>query len=135
MSLLKQLAQDLPEFFGEKPAVVRAIPKAEKRINDETEAFLRDNPTVALLLCARIRYGNRCGFADTGMQAFVVNGRNDKSVRVTVRVSSTGGRFPDGQANQIYTLAAGQEVLLGCTRGLNIPVTDYSFEVIGCEIL
>jgi hypothetical protein len=133
MSRLKHLANDLPEFFGEKPDVVAPLPAAELQLNDDTAAFLAKNPE-ARALCARIRYGKSCGFAASGTEAFVVNARNDKSVRATVRVNWRQG-IDQGQYDRVFTIPPGSEAVLGCTRSGNIPVTEYTFQVVGCEVL
>ena len=68
---------------------------------------------------AEIRLGARCGVADSGQIAHVVNLRRDRRVRVTVRQTWKDGTTEHSQKDFVYTLAAGGQQRLGCYRLLS----------------
>jgi len=131
--------RDLAGFFSDESnedAYLSELSGDEKEINNAiAEAIAKAGQVDAhAAACARIGYEDRCGFAGSGYEAFVINERNDRRVRATVRVSWRRG-IDSGEYDQEHTLPAGGKKFLGCTRSNNIPVTDYSFRVVGCEVL
>ena len=83
-------------------------------------------------LCAYLRDRDRCG--QGGVEKLVVNRRNDRRVRATVRKSWTA----DGQSKHSdseHTLPAGGEEYVGCTASAAGPPVYFSYEVVGCEVL
>ena len=84
--------------------------------------------------CAYIGYGRSCGFATSGTETYVRNRLNNRTVRATIRVYWSSG-INDGSYQKTETISAGGSVFLGCSKSGSIPVTSYSYSVIGCEIL
>lgn len=132
---MSHFLEDLKEFFSNSEDFNQATHDVEREVNEKMAEAIEADPAIAeRYTCSRIRYGGNCGFASSGRKAYVVNGYNDARVRVTVRVRWSSG-INRGQFDKVYTLAAGSERLLGCTRSGAIPVTSYSFSVVGCEKL
>lgn len=134
MNDLEAVINDLNAFFSDSENFITEAPEEEKKINKKEAELLSDEDASLTILCARIRYGDRCGFASTGRKAFVVNARNDRRVRATVRVKWRQG-INNGQYDRVHLIPAGSEKYLGCTRSNNIPVREYSYGVVGCEVL
>lgn len=80
--------------------------------------------------CAHLRNGANCGLG--GVEVYVVNDRTDRSVRATVRENWRQGAS-QGHNDQAYSLWAGGEAFVGCTRSSYTPVVQSSYEIIGCE--
>jgi len=133
---IEQFVKDLKPFFSDSEEYISELPDEEKKINEETVKLLSSQEElIRTSNCARISHGdNRCGFAKSGRIAYVNNARNDKQVRATVRVHWRQG-INSGQYDCVHTIPAGSRKLLGCTRGVCIPVADYSYRVVGCEVL
>jgi hypothetical protein len=134
MNELEILKDDLDTFFSDDDALIADASAEEKQINDEEEKYYAGSDATLTRSCARIRHGSSCGFANSGRIAYVVNARNDRRVRATVRVRWRQG-INNGQYDRVHVIPAGSEKRLGCTRSGSIPVADYSFSVVGCEIL
>ncbi len=133
MNTIQTLSTDLENFLSDEEALTTDAPEEELKINSEEEKAFSDDAT-GVRSCARLRYGSGCGFANSGRRVFVVNARNDRRTRVTVRVTWRNG-INRGQFERVYILPAGSQRLLGCTRSGRIPVTDFSFRIVGCELL
>lgn len=82
----------------------------------------------------RFRYGDRCGFAASGIGVYVVNPYNDRSIKVTIQVNYRTWDGDTGKYDKKFYISAGSERNLGCTRGSRISDHSYSFSVIGCEV-
>jgi hypothetical protein len=134
MNELKTIIEDLETFFSDDETLITDAPEEEKQINEEEEKNFASEEAALTRPCARIRYGLPCGFATSGKIAYVVNARNNKRVRATVRVKWRQS-INNGQHDRVLVIPAGSEKQLGCTRSDNIPVVDYNFSVVGCEIL
>ncbi|MEP6601764.1 MAG: hypothetical protein ABJB49_08110 [Nitrospirota bacterium] len=80
--------------------------------------------------CAHLRSGARCGLG--GVEVYVVNDRTSQSVRATVRENWHQGAS-QGHNDHVYSLSAGGEAFVGCTRSSYTPVVQSTYEVIGCE--
>lgn len=132
MNELHQIADDLEDFLSHSAELVDEIDDAERKVNQAEESLGEE--ALSLRMCARISYGGNCGFAKSGRTAYVVNARNSRRVRATVRVRWRQG-IGSGQYQRVYTLAAGGRRRLGCTRGSTVPVASYEYSVIGCEEL
>lgn len=134
MNELEVLNDDLSVFFSDDETLVSEVSAEERQINDEEDKYYSGSDEALTRSCARIRYGSSCGFAKSGRIAYVVNARNDRRVRATVRVRWRQG-INNGQYDRVHVIPAGSEKQLGCTRSGSIPVADYSFSVVGCEVL
>ncbi|MCA9315238.1 MAG: hypothetical protein H6806_02580 [Planctomycetes bacterium] len=129
---MDNILEDLKSFLADDEVGVSRAAEAELAINDELAKLAeRDETVLARTVCARIAYRGSCGFANSGAQAFVVNGYNNRDVKATVRAYWSQG-IKSGQFDRVYTIPAGSERALGCTRSGNIPVTSYTFRVVGC---
>lgn len=80
--------------------------------------------------CAHLRSGANCGLG--GTEIYVVNDRTGQSVRATVRENWRQGAS-QGHNDHVYSLSAGGEAFVGCTRSSYTPVVISTYEVIGCE--
>lgn len=130
MNLLDQVAQDLKALLSNDSKYVRPwTPPMEERARANEESADDTPPT-----CAYIGYDGSCGFANGGSQAYVVNARNNVSVRATVRVYWRQG-INSGQYDSVVEIPAGSRVYLGCTDSGAIPVIDYTYTVVGCQIV
>jgi len=79
--------------------------------------------------CVVRSYG-RCGFANGGSDCYVVN--TNPRVAHTVTVDETWRRgIDDGFSQRVIMIAAGGRVGLGCSSTNNIPVTYYTWTVVG----
>ncbi|EHW0695536.1 hypothetical protein K1B30_003875 [Vibrio parahaemolyticus] len=128
------IREDLETFFSDDEALIAEAPEKEKQINDEEEKLYSNSDAAVPRSCARVRYGSSCGFANSGQSVYVVNARNDKRIQATIRVSWSNG-IDNGQYDRVHVIPAGSEKRLGCTRSSHIPVTDYRYSVVGCEVL
>ncbi|MFD1159045.1 hypothetical protein [Roseovarius aestuarii] len=133
MSTLAQIAEELAVFDSDDDTYVEPW-AAEELEASEGELKQMGEEAFALALAAYISHNGRCGFANAGSIAFVVNRRRDRPVRATVRVRWRRG-INYGSYDRVKTIPAGSRVRLGCTRSGSIPVTDYSYSVIGAQVL
>ena len=128
-SLGEFFVTDAEEVVGEALATEdkEVVAAFERATADDPDMMARDN-------CADIVYRGRCGFADSGQWAYVRNLRRDRRVRATIEVtfSSSENR---GRNERTKSIPAGGRVSLGCTKSATMPVTTFSFRLIGCEIL
>ena len=90
-------------------------------------------PIVFVSSC-RLKYIGNCGFASAGQNVSVVNNRSDRRVRVTVKINWRQG-VSSGSYQRVYTLAAGGELRIGCTRGPAVGYATNRFTIVGCELL
>ena len=83
---------------------------------------------------ARLRYGSPCGFKAAGQKVFLVNGRNESSVRARVRVSWFGKNC-SGRLEKEFLVPAGEELQIGCTLSNNLPLKIYQYVILTSEII
>ncbi len=133
MTTLSQVSNDLAIFDSDDDQHVEKW-NAEEKEASEGELKQMGEEAFAFALAAYITYGNRCGFASSGRLAYVVNRRRDRAVKATVRVRWRQG-INSGSYDRVKTIPAGSRVGLGCTRSGSIPVADYSFSVVGAQVL
>lgn len=130
MNILDNVAQDLRALLTNDAEYVSSwTPEMAERARANEESADAVPPT-----CAYISYGGRCGFASAGSEAYVVNARNNVAVRATVRVYWRQG-INSGQYDTVKDIPAGSRVYLGCTSSGAIPVIDYTYSVVGCQIV
>ena len=137
MTTLMKIAEDLAIFDSDDEQYAEAWTAEDA---EAAEAELAEMKTIgeevfaARALAAYISFGSSCGFASSGRVAFVVNRRRDRAVRATVRVRWRRG-IDSGSYERVKTIPAGGRVRLGCTRSGSIPVTDYTYSVVGAQVL
>ena len=119
-------AQYAEAWTAEEAAAAAAEQEAMKAMGEDAYA--------AFTLAAYISFGASCGFASSGSLAYVVNRRSDRAVRATVRVLWRQG-IDSGSYETVKDIPAGGRVLLGCTRSGSIPVADYTYSVVGAQVL
>lgn len=137
MKSLKEIAEELSVFDSDDDQYAEAWTAAEAEAAAAEQAKLMamgEEAYAAFSVAAYISFGSSCGFASSGSQAYVVNRRSDRAVRATVRVNWRQG-IDSGSYETVKDIPAGGRVLLGCTRSGNIPVTDYSYSVVGAQVL
>ena len=127
---------ELGDFFNatKKPRNHK-LTESEKSTLVDLEKLLDEQAQGATLAnCASITYGGeRCGFAKSGQEAYVINRDSKISVRVTIEVKWSRGGVKKGSYQDVRVISAGGKVYLGCTASSAIPVEDYSYRVVGCE--
>lgn len=133
MGILEQVVSDLEVFDSDDDQYVEKW-SAEEVEAAEGELKELGEEVYARAFAAYITYGRSCGFAGSGRIAFVANRRRDRAVRATVRVRWRRG-IDSGSYDRVKTIPAGSRVQLGCTRSGAIPVTDYSYSVVGAQVL
>lgn len=133
MNILDMLNEDLHDFFSDSENLYSEISDEEKAmIREETSFFQKQG--LSNTLCARITLGDSCGFANFGKEAYVVNARNDRQVRATVRVKWKEG-INQGEFDRVFIIPSGSRRFVGCTRSSNVPVRESDYTVVGCEVL
>ena len=87
--------------------------------------------------CAKMdsNCSDKCNEVPPGCRMYVVNERNDKRVRATVRVDWNTG-VNHGQNQQVVEVPAGGKVQVGCSKSsIGTTTTEYRFTLVGCEVL
>lgn len=137
MKTLMEIAEDLAVFDGNDEQYAEAWAAEDAEAAEAELAELKtmgEEAFAARTLAAYISFGSSCGFASSGRIAFVVNRRRDRAVRATVRVRWRQG-INSGSYERVKTIPAGGRVRLGCTRSGSIPVADYTYSVVGAQVL
>lgn len=104
------------------------LSEAERETNVRLAEALERQPH-AEVLNARIRYGDKCGFAKSGQIAYLVNALKDRSIRVTVREHYKAGT-QEGHTDFSKDVAPDGEVMINCTVSDSIPVTYWTYQII-----
>ena len=107
--------------IGSEPA-----PAIQRQVNTDLSASEQNYSG------ARLRFGSPCGYRAAGQKVFLVNGRNDSSIRALVRVSWIG-RNCSGQLDKEFVVPAGKERHIGCTLSNNLPLRLFQFAVLRSE--
>ena len=127
----------LGAFFksNQEDAETVDLDKNDQETLDAFDKALSEKPELETKsLCAYVSYGDYCGFARSGNEAYVQNRRRDRRVKATVEVRWSQG-IDDGRFQRTKIIPAGGKSYLGCTKSAHIPVTNYTYRVVGCEIL
>lgn len=135
MTTPDEVRRDLPIFFGDAaPEAVEQNEQEKQALDLLAEAFEKDAKLQGRTLCAYLKYDGSCGFAKSGSVVFAVNRLKNRRVRATIEVRWRQG-VNHGARERVVEIPAGGKVRLGCTRSEYTPVTDYTYEVVGCEQL
>lgn len=126
--------EDLPVFLSDADHAISDWTAEDREANEAEFTSFGTSEEYAARLAAYISYDGRCGFANAGASTYVVNRRQDRRVRATIRVYWSGG-VNNGQRDDVTTIPAGSRVYLGCTRGGGIGNADYRYAVVGTELL
>lgn len=137
MKKLNEIAEDLSVFDSDDDQYAEAWTAEDAEAAAAEQAELKamgEEAYAAFSLAAYISFGSSCGFANSGSLVYVVNRRSDRAVRATVRVFWRQG-INSGSYENVKDIPAGGRVLLGCTRSGNIPVAEYTYSVVGAQVL
>ena len=134
MSNIEKIAKDLSAFDDESDRYVTDWTDEDREVSEAEFQAFSEQPNYSLRLAANIAYGESCGFAKSGREAYVVNKLNNAAVRATVRVNWNAG-INNGQYDTVKVIPAGSRVYLGCTRGEGTGGGNYSYSVVGTVIL
>jgi hypothetical protein len=79
----------------------------------------------------KIQYEDKCGFANGGKKAYLLNSSTTVPYDVTVRQKWAIVGGGSGSSDKVYEVAAGQKVSLGCTRSDFNPVRQFTYTIVG----